>query len=225
MASRTTKKPTSTVVPAEMTDIYVESRGLPVWKRAMDIVGAAVGLIVAAPLLLLIALAIVIDDRATPFYQHARVGRGGRCFTAWKFRSMHVGADLRQAELAAHNEANGHIFKMKNDPRRTRVGKFLRKTSLDELPQLWNVLRGDMTLVGPRPPLPSEVALYEEDQLARLGGVPGITGRWQVSARDRHDFDQMLELDVEYLQRITFWGDVKILARTIPTVLFGRGSY
>lgn len=213
------------MVPAEMTDIYVESRGLPVWKRAMDIVGAAVGLLVAAPLLVLIALAIVIDDPATPLYRHARVGRGGRRFTAWKFRSMHVGADLRQAELSAHNEANGHIFKIKNDPRRTRVGKLLRKTSLDELPQLWNVLRGEMTLVGPRPPLPSEVALYEQSQLARLGGVPGITGLWQVSARDRHDFDQMLGLDIEYLRRITFWGDVKILVRTIPTVLFGRGSY
>lgn len=137
---------------------------------------------------------------------------------------MHVNADQALASLLEHNEANGHIFKMKDDPRVTRVGRLLRKTSLDELPQLWNVLRGNMSLVGPRPPLVSEVVRYEARELRRLTATPGITGLWQVTARDRHDFEDMVELDAEYAERLGFWLDVRILLKTIPTVLFGRGS-
>ena len=201
------------------------SRPLPFWKRAMDILGALVVIVLVAPLILLVALAIAVDSRGGVLYRQERVGRGGASFTTWKFRSMRVGADRELATLRAQNEASGHIFKMKGDPRVTRVGRVLRKTSLDELPQVWNVLRGDMSLVGPRPPLPAEVAHYEPPHLRRLEGVPGVTGLWQVTARHEHDFEQMVALDLAYLERITLLGDLKILLRTVPTVLFARGSY
>jgi lipopolysaccharide/colanic/teichoic acid biosynthesis glycosyltransferase len=137
---------------------------------------------------------------------------------------MRQGADLMRSDLLALNEANGRIFKIRDDPRRTRMGRMLRKSSLDELPQLINVLRGDMSLVGPRPPLVSEVLEYEADELRRLATVPGITGLWQVTLRGRHDFEDMIALDVRYAAELSFWLDVKILAKTIPTVLFGRGA-
>ena len=123
------------------------------------------------------------------------------------------------------NEAQGHVFKIRNDPRRTRIGKVLRKTSLDELPQFWNVLRGDMTLVGPRPPLVTEVERYEARERLRLRGTPGITGPWQVSARERHDFEEMLQLDIDYLDSISFTRDCALLLATIPAVLGARGSH
>ncbi len=173
----------------------------------------------------MITLAIVIDSRGGPLYRHTRVGRGGHYFTCWKFRSMRVNADQLRGRLMAQNEAQGHIFKLRNDPRVTRVGRLLRKTSLDELPQLWNVLRGEMSLVGPRPPIPAEVERYEERHYARLAGVPGLTGLWQVTARDAHDFEEMVALDVDYLARVSVQRDLGILLRTVPTVLFARGSY
>lgn len=206
---------------AEAFDLYV---AIPPWKRSIDVLGAAFGIVVLFPVFLLISLAIVLDSRGGPIFRQTRVGHGGRCFTCWKFRSMYRGADGMLAEILAHNEANGLIFKMKDDPRRTRVGRLLRKTSLDELPQLWNVLRGDMSLVGPRPPLVSEVLQYDARELQRLATVPGITGLWQVTLRGRHDFADMVALDVEYAERQSFWLDCTILARTVPTVLFGRGS-
>lgn len=197
---------------------------IPAWKRAIDIAVAASGLVLLAPLFVLVALAIMLDSPGPPLFRQVRVGQGGRAFTFWKFRSMRPGADTMLAELREHNEANGNIFKMRRDPRVTRVGRWLRKTSLDELPQLWNVLRGDMSLVGPRPPVVAEVLEYQPHQLQRLAAVPGITGLWQVTARDRHDFDDMVRLDIEYAEQMSLWLDIRILCKTIPVVLTGKGA-
>jgi lipopolysaccharide/colanic/teichoic acid biosynthesis glycosyltransferase len=198
----------------------------PLWKRTMDIAGALTGLVLLSPILLGVAVLIMLDSRGGPIFRQARVGRGGRIFTCWKFRSMVRGADQLLDGLLVNNEAEGIIFKMKDDPRRTRVGRFVRRTSLDELPQLWNVLSGDMSLVGPRPPTVREVLRYDERQLRRLAATPGITGLWQVTLRrERHDFADMVALDVEYTERMSFWLDTKILLMTLPTVLGGKGSY
>ncbi|MCC6381915.1 MAG: sugar transferase [Dehalococcoidia bacterium] len=196
----------------------------PAWKRAIDLFGAASGLLLLAPLIALIAVAVVVDSRGGPFHRQHRVGRGGSLFRCWKFRSMVRNAAELQAVLSDRNEANGLIFKMKDDPRRTRVGRFLRRTSLDELPQLWNVLRGEMSLVGPRPPLPAEVALYRPEHFERLAVTPGMTGLWQVTLRGRHDFADMVALDLEYARRLSFWLDLRILLRTAGTVVRGTGS-
>jgi len=201
------------------------TRSLPRWKRTMDVLVAGLALVVLWPLLAVIAISVRLESRGPAFFAQERLGVNGVPFTCWKFRSMCVDAEERLQQLMEQNEANGHIFKMKDDPRRTRVGKVLRKTSLDELPQLWNVIRGEMSLVGPRPPLPSEVAKYEPEEWARLRGVPGITGLWQVRARHRKDFQEMVRLDVEYLSDITFGKDVAILLQTIPAVLIGRGAH
>ena len=197
---------------------------IPAWKRAVDVTAAALGLVFLAPLFAVIALVVMVDSPGAPFYRQVRVGHGGRAFTFWKFRSMRPGADAMLDQLQDQNEANGNIFKMRDDPRVTRVGRWLRKTSLDELPQLWNVLRGEMSLVGPRPPVVAEVLRYEPHQLQRLAAVPGMTGLWQVTARDRHDFDDMVRLDIEYAGRMSFWLDVEILFKTIPVVLKGKGA-
>ncbi len=197
---------------------------LPGWKKAIDLTGAALGLVFLAPLLVLVAAAIMLESRGGPIFRQTRVGHGGRTFTCLKFRSMGRDAEQMLAQLQDQNEARGHIFKMKDDPRRTRVGKFIRKTSLDELPQLFNVLRGDMSLVGPRPPTVGEVGRYDFAQLRRLSATPGITGLWQVTLRGRHDFADMVALDVEYAERMSLWLDLRILATTVPTVLFGSGS-
>ena len=144
----------------------------------------------------------------------------------FKFRSMYVDAEERKKALMAQNESSGGvIFKMKKDPRITRIGRFIRKASIDELPQLWNVIRGDMSLVGPRPPVPSEVAEYSISDRRRLEVIPGITCIWQVSGRSDIPFEQQVELDAEYIESQTFWGDVKLLFKTIPAVLLGRGAY
>ena len=202
----------------------LELVGMPIWKRAVDVVDAAGGIVLLLPLFALIALAVVVESPGGPFYRHLRVGRGGREFVCWKFRSMRVDADEQFDTLREHNEANGQMFKIRNDPRKTRVGAFLRKTGLDEAPQLWNVLRGRMSLVGPRPPLPREVTEYEPHHFRRLAGVPGITGPWQVSARQNYDFEEMVRLDVEYLSRIVPWRDAVLILRTVPALLLGRGS-
>ncbi len=197
---------------------------MPPWKRAFDLVAGLLGIVVLLPVLPLIALAIVLESRGNPLYLHQRVGRGGTLFTCWKFRSMQVNADSQLEALQHRNEANGKIFKIRNDPRRTRVGAVLRKTGLDETPQLWNVLRGEMSLVGPRPPLPHEVADYEAHHYARLAGFPGVTGLWQVTARESYDFEDMVRLDSEYLAAIGPRTDAVIVLRTIPAMLLGRGS-
>ncbi len=203
---------------------YHDSAGLAV-KRLLDIAVAATGLLLALPVLGLCALAIKLDDPAGPvIFRQPRVGLHGRQFTCLKLRSMVRDAETRRAALLALNEMHGPVFKIRDDPRITRVGRLLRKYSLDELPQLWNVLRGDMSLVGPRPPLPDEVRQYAPDFRRRLAFRPGLTCLWQVSGRNRVDFSQWMELDLRYVDNWSLWLDLLILARTIPTVLLGSGS-
>jgi exopolysaccharide biosynthesis polyprenyl glycosylphosphotransferase len=194
-------------------------------KRATDLAFTSVGLLAIWPILLVIALMVRLDSPGPILYRQQRVGKDGRLFHMLKFRSMYRDADQRRAELSAANEATGPLFKIRNDPRVTRSGRFLRRTSLDELPQLVNVLRGEMSLVGPRPPLPSEVESYEEWQLGRLRAVPGMTGLWQVSGRSEVSFHDMVRLDLHYIRNWSLSLDLEILWRTLPAVLGHRGAY
>jgi lipopolysaccharide/colanic/teichoic acid biosynthesis glycosyltransferase len=191
-------------------------------KRVLDILGAALALVVFSPVLLGIAILVRIRDGSPILFRQTRIGLQGRPFTLYKFRTMIPDAEARLAELLALNEIEGQAFKLSNDPRLTRTGRFLRRTSLDELPQFWNVLRGEMSIVGPRPPLPREVAGYDLWHRRRLSMKPGITGLWQVSARHEEDFDRWVELDLAYIDRWSLWLDFKIMARTIPAMLQGR---
>jgi lipopolysaccharide/colanic/teichoic acid biosynthesis glycosyltransferase len=195
-----------------------------VLKRGLDILAAALALIVAAPLLGLLCLAIVLDSPGPPLLGQPRVGRDRRSFRMYKLRSM-TGNAPPPPELLERNEADGPAFKIRDDPRLTRVGRLLRKTSLDELPQLWNVLRGEMSLVGPRPPLEREVARYTPRELQRLRVSPGMTGLWQVEGRSDLPFARMLELDLQYIEQRSLALDVAILLRTAPAVLSMRGAY
>jgi lipopolysaccharide/colanic/teichoic acid biosynthesis glycosyltransferase len=176
-----------------------------------------------APAFLVLGLMVRTNSRGPAFFRQTRVGRDGRKFTCWKFRSMYVDAEARLAELAAQNEHDGVLFKIREDPRVTRVGKMLRKYSLDELPQLFNVLGGSMSLVGPRPPLPSEVAAYGLDARRRLKVKPGMTGLWQVSGRNERTYEEMVSLDIKYAEERSLLGDVAILARTPKAVLGRKG--
>ena len=195
-------------------------------KRLLDVAGAIFLMIVLAPFLVLVAILIVVGDPGPVFFRQQRVGRLGRLFGMWKFRSMYIDAEARKVALMAQNEmAGGVTFKMKDDPRVTKVGRFIRRASIDELPQLWNVLVGDMSLVGPRPPVPKEVAEYTLADRRRLEVTPGITCIWQVSGRSSIPFPQQVELDVAYIESQSFWLDVLLLLRTIPAVLFGKGAY
>jgi len=193
-------------------------------KRASDVIISLVALIILSPVLLVTAIAIKLSSLGPIFFKQERNGMNGRRFTLLKFRSMVVGAEKMQEELLALNEMDGPVFKIKNDPRLTKVGKFLRRTSLDELPQLINVLKGDMSLVGPRPPIPGEVTNYETWQRRRLSMRPGITCFWQISGRNEINFEEWMKLDLEYIDNWSFWLDLKILLRTIPVVLFGTGA-
>jgi exopolysaccharide biosynthesis polyprenyl glycosylphosphotransferase len=194
-------------------------------KRALDLLITGGGVLAISPLLLAVAVAIKLDSTGPVFYRQERVGKDGRHFWIYKFRSMVIDADRRLAALLDKNEASGPLFKMKEDPRITRVGSFLRRWSLDELPQLLNVLRGEMSLVGPRPPLPSEVAQYEDWQLGRLRAIPGLTGLWQVSGRSEVPFHDMVRLDLHYIRNWSLSLDLEIMLRTIPAVLSNRGAY
>jgi exopolysaccharide biosynthesis polyprenyl glycosylphosphotransferase len=194
-------------------------------KRALDVLGACVGLVLSAPLVAVLAIVIKLDSRGPVFYRSTRVGRGGRPFTFLKFRSMMDGADRNRHHVEHLNECDGPVFKISRDPRVTRIGRFLRTTSLDELPQFLNVLRGDMSLVGPRPPLPDEVAQYEHWQMRRLDVRPGITCLWQISGRSRIGFREWMRLDLEYIRHQSLWLDLRILIRTIPAVLSREGAY
>jgi len=201
------------------------SRTALVVKRAIDIVGSLVFLVVGWPILALIALAIRIDSPGPVVFRQTRVGKAGRTFEMYKFRSMRQGAEEELDELRDLNEAQGPIFKMRNDPRVTRVGWFLRRSSLDELPQLFNVLRGDMSLVGPRPPIPAEVENYLPWHKKRLEVYPGLTGLWQVSGRSLLSFDEQVLLDVYYIENWSVWLDIRILLSTIPQILRMDGAY
>jgi lipopolysaccharide/colanic/teichoic acid biosynthesis glycosyltransferase len=202
-----------------------ESLYLKYGKRLADIVGAALALIVTAPILLVAAIAIVLESRGPVLYRSTRIGRDRKPFTFLKLRSMVNGADRHRHRLNHLNEADGPVFKMSRDPRVTRVGRFLRVTSIDEIPQFWNVLRGEMSLVGPRPPIPEEVAQYEPWQLHRLDVRPGITCLWQISGRSRIGFDEWMRLDLEYIKHQSLGLDLKILLRTMPAVLSREGAY
>jgi exopolysaccharide biosynthesis polyprenyl glycosylphosphotransferase len=191
-------------------------------KRLIDVSLAAAALVVLSPLLAGVALATRLDSGRPVLFRQERVGRHGRRFGMYKFRTMQVDAEAQLEALRARNVVRGPAFKLDDDPRITRVGRVLRRTSIDELPQLWNVLRGDMSLVGPRPPLPTEVAGYDLWHRRRLSMKPGITGLWQVSARLEAEFDRWVELDLRYIDRWSLWLDFKIMARTIPAMLSGR---
>ncbi|ATB42734.1 hypothetical protein CYFUS_008213 [Cystobacter fuscus] len=203
-------------------------RAQQLWvKRIVDLVGAGLGLLLISPLLMLIAAAIKLDSRGPVFFAQERVGRGGRTFRMMKFRTMRVGADAEKAKLAHLNTSgDARLFKIPNDPRVTRVGAVLRKWSLDELPQLFNVLRGEMSIVGPRPFFESDLATYRDHHFGRLGARPGITGLWQVSGRSSiTDFEEVVRLDCEYIHRWSLWLDIEILFRTLPAVLRRTGAY
>jgi lipopolysaccharide/colanic/teichoic acid biosynthesis glycosyltransferase len=195
-------------------------------KRLLDIIVTSVALIVLSPLMLLTALLIKLTDRGPVLFWQARVGKWGRVFPFPKFRSMVVDAEARQKELMSDNQhGDGVTFKIRRDPRVTWIGRIIRKTSIDELPQLWCVLKGDMSLVGPRPPLEKEVARYTLADRRRLDATPGITCIWQVSGRSDIPFPQQVELDVEYIEKQSIGEDLRLLIKTIPAVITGRGAY
>jgi lipopolysaccharide/colanic/teichoic acid biosynthesis glycosyltransferase len=196
---------------------------MPPWKRAVDVVGAALGILVTLPLSLLAAAAIRFSSKGPVFFTQVRVTQGGRPFRCLKFRTMVVNAAEIQKDL--RNEQTGPVFKMRRDPRVTRVGHWLRRTSIDELPQLWNVLRGELSLVGPRPPTPEEVSTYLPWQWERLHVTPGLTCYWQVGGRSEIGFLDWVRMDIRYARRLGFWTDLGILLRTVPAVLSGRGAY
>ena len=193
-------------------------------KRIFDIVASSAALVLLSPLMIGVALAIKLTSEGPIFFRQPRVGRYGRVFNMLKFRSMVVNAEELKAKLAQQNEMSGPVFKMKNDPRVTRIGRFIRKYSIDELPQFLNVLRGEMTIVGPRPPIPSEVAQYEAWQRRRLSVRPGITCVWQVSGRNHIGFEQWMYLDMQYIDNWTLAQDFQLIFKTVPVVLFGKGA-
>lgn len=194
-------------------------------KRALDITVALIAIFLSSPIMLLTILAIKLDSPGPVLFRQTRVGKDGEHFPCYKFRSMYIDAEQRKAELMVKNEADGPVFKMKHDPRITKVGRIIRKLSIDELPQLFNVLKGEMSLVGPRPALPSEVDKYNYDQIGRLHAIPGITGLQQVSGRSDVDFKRWVELDLQYISEQSIWKDLEILIKTIPAVLFSKGAY
>ncbi|MFO7919035.1 MAG: undecaprenyl-phosphate glucose phosphotransferase [Anaerolineae bacterium] len=195
------------------------------FKRVVDLCMASLGLIIFSPLMLAAAIAIKMDSPGPIIFRQTRLGRNQRRFTCLKFRSMHVGAESQLEELREENESTEPTFKMRDDPRQTRVGRILRRTSLDELPQLWNVVKGEMSIIGPRPPIPSEVQDYDTWHLRRLEVRPGITGLWQVSGRSDLTFDEMVLLDIYYIENWSPLLDLRILLKTIPTVILGKGAY
>ena len=194
-------------------------------KRVFDISIALFVLLLLSPIMIVTALLVKFTSPGPIFFHQERVGKWGKSFDCFKFRSMYIDAEERKKELMAENEADGPVFKMKKDPRITPIGRILRKTSIDELPQLFNVIRGDMSLVGPRPAVPQEVDEYDLVSLGRLNAIPGITGLQQVSGRSDLDFQRWIELDLQYIEEQSLLTDIKILLKTIPAVVFARGAY
>ena len=195
-------------------------------KRSLDVIFSFLAIVVLSPFLLVLSLVIFLDDpHGSPLYHQLRVGKNGKFFKFWKFRSMVVNAEELLESLKEQNEKDGPVFKMKNDPRVTRIGRFIRKTSIDELAQLWNVLKGDMSLVGPRPALPREVEKYSEYERLRLLAKPGLTCYWQVKERrDEIAFDEWLEMDIQYIRDSNIWLDLKLIFQTVKVVLTGQGT-
>ena len=200
--------------------ILKESKLYLASKRLMDILGSLIGIILLAPIMLIVAIMIKLEDPKGPVvFVQERNGKDGKLFKMYKFRSMYVDAEERLAELEHLNEQSGPVFKIKNDPRITKIGSFIRKTSLDELPQLFNILAGDMSIVGPRPALPREVVQYTAYQRQRLLVKPGLTCIWQVSGRNHIAFDEWVELDIQYIKTRSIWLDIKLIVLTIPALL------
>lgn len=228
----TIDKSNSTVINKDLTKQTlspksVEKKGYYLFiKRIIDIVGSLIGLILLSPLFLVISIMMKIEEPKGPiFFSQIRVGKNEKDFKMFKIRSMCVDAEEKLAELLKYNEVEGAMFKMKDDPRITRVGKFIRKTSIDELPQLWNVLKGDMSLVGPRPPLKREVIEYTEYDKQRLLVKPGCTGLWQVSGRNEVGFDEMVQLDINYIKNLSINNDLKIIFKTVVVMLRPNSAY
>jgi lipopolysaccharide/colanic/teichoic acid biosynthesis glycosyltransferase len=198
-------------------------QAMPLWKRGLDILAAGVSLVLLCPLFLFTAAAIKLSSRGPVFFTQLRSGRGGKPFLMYKFRSMTADAEARRQSLAALNEQDGPAFKIKADPRVTRLGRLLRATSIDELPQLWNVLRGQMSLVGPRPLPCAEAEAYPDWHRQRLDATPGLTCFWQVEGRSRVAYDVWTRMDVRYIRARSFWQDLKLIAKTVPAVILHRG--
>ncbi len=224
-ARQTRRLAPATPVTAESVEVSSPRPRYLRCKRTFDILVALVLVVGLSPLLLLVAILVRSTSPGPVLFRQARCGTYGRPFTCYKFRTMVVGADHLQCEISHLNELAGPIFKIRRDPRTTRVGRLMRKTSLDELPQLWNVLRGDMSIVGPRPPLPNEVDQYDARQRLRLTVQPGLTCIWQVSGRSDVDFDHWVDLDLEYIRRRSFAFDLALVLRTIPALITTRGAY
>ena len=202
----------------------ISTRGL-IMKRMLDICGGLVGMAILGIATIFVAPAIKLESPGPVFFGQTRIGKNGRRFTFYKFRSMYQDAEQRKKDLMAQNEVKGLMFKMENDPRITKVGHFIRKTSIDELPQFWNVLKGDMSLVGTRPPTVDEFERYEAKHKCRLSMTPGLTGMWQISGRsDIKDFDEVVQLDMEYIDDWSILKDIKILVKTVGVVFLGKGS-
>ena len=194
-------------------------------KRGFDVLTSGLALILLSPLFLILIVLIKREDGGPAFYSQTRIGKNGKPFKMWKFRSMVVNADQMIDQLEDQNEIEGAMFKIKDDPRITKIGHTIRKYSLDELPQLWNVLIGDMSLVGPRPPLPSEVEEYTDYDKQRLLVMPGCTGLWQVTRRNEADFDEMVWLDIVYINHSGLWEDFKLIIKTVLIMIHPNGAY
>lgn len=205
---------------------YQKVRGNPVYRassRVLDLGLSSLGLALFSPLFLYLAIKIKLEDGGPIFYSQTRLGQGGRTFKIWKFRSMIEGADQLKQELMDKNEIAGAMFKIKDDPRVTKIGKMMRRHSLDELPQLVNVLRGEMALIGPRPPLPEEARQYSAYDWQRLLVKPGCSGLWQVECRNDGDFDQMVQLDIKYINQRSLWLDLRLMVKTIGLIFRPTG--
>lgn len=213
-------------VQVEQVDLERLTPAYLIMKRCFDFTASLIGLILLSGVFLVLAVLIKLDDpHGKVFYSQTRLGKNGRDFQMWKFRSMVAGADKMVDKLLKENDVEGAMFKIKDDPRITRVGRVIRKYSLDELPQLYNVLRGDMSLVGPRPPLPREVVKYTEYDRQRLMVVPGVTGLWQISGRNDPGFSEMVALDIHYINNAGISEDLKILFKTVLVVVHPTGAY
>ncbi len=194
-------------------------------KRVLDVLGSIAAMTLLSPIFLVVATAVMLTSPGPVIFRQVRVGKDGKEFYFYKFRSMRVNAEAEREDLQEHNESIGPVFKIKDDPRLTRIGRLIRRTSLDELPQLWNVLKGEMSLVGPRPPIPGEVGKYSEWESQRLVVKPGITCIWQVSGRSEIDFDTWVKMDIDYIENWSLRNDISLLAKTVPAVLSRRGAY